>query len=112
MEALVNSAYDRISEDIILLYDAFQAYEEASPRPPLSALLEAIRQVLKEEDKGRKAWSVWSSISREDLRALGGARMGVAAGAADTADVDGDGADKTDAEVLESTESGGGGVGR
>ncbi|KAG5177788.1 hypothetical protein JKP88DRAFT_331191 [Tribonema minus] len=125
MEALVNSAYDRISEDIILLYDAFQAYEEASPRPPLSALLEAIRQVLKEEDKGRKAWSVWSSISREDLRALGGARMGqsvthsftalshlaqVAAGAADTADVDGDGPDKTDAEtdaeVLESTESG------
>eukprot|EP00953_Heterococcus_sp_UTEX-ZZ885_P029065 15465-Heterococcus_DN1.PRE.1 len=28
MEALVNAAYDRISEDVILLYDAFHAYEE------------------------------------------------------------------------------------
>jgi len=81
MEALVNAAYDRISEDIILLYDAFQAYEEAHPRPPLSALLEAIRQVLKEEDKGRKAWSVWNSISREDLRSMGGARLEAATGA-------------------------------
>lgn len=28
MEALVNIAYDRISEDIILLYDAMRAYNE------------------------------------------------------------------------------------
>ena len=31
MEALVNVAYDRISEDIILLYDAMRAYNEVGP---------------------------------------------------------------------------------
>ena len=30
MEALVNVAFDRISEDIILLYDAVVAYKEVS----------------------------------------------------------------------------------
>lgn len=30
MEALVNIAYDRISEDIILLYDAIHAYNQVS----------------------------------------------------------------------------------
>lgn len=33
MEALVNTAYDRISEDVILLYDAMLAYNQVSYKP-------------------------------------------------------------------------------
>ncbi|CBJ30792.1 conserved unknown protein [Ectocarpus siliculosus] len=60
MEALVNIAYDRISEDIILLYDAMRAYNEApAPRPDISAVIAAIRGSLA-KDSEKAMGHVWS----------------------------------------------------
>ena len=52
MEALVNIAYDRISEDIILLYDAMRAYNEVGKlnEPDLRVSLEELD--VKRHDEG------------------------------------------------------------
>ncbi|CAN0272985.1 unnamed protein product, partial [Ectocarpus sp. 12 AP-2014] len=69
MEALVNIAYDRISEDIILLYDAMRAYNEApAPRPDISAVIAAIRGSLA-KDSEKALGHVWS---RENSNEVGG----------------------------------------
>eukprot|EP00904_Undaria_pinnatifida_P002363 jgi/Undpi1/12127/HiC_scaffold_5.g01803.m1 len=60
MEALVNIAYDRISEDIILLYDAMRAYNEAPvPRPHISAVVNAISCSLA-KDSAKAMGHSWS----------------------------------------------------
>ncbi|CAM9975367.1 unnamed protein product, partial [Hapterophycus canaliculatus] len=67
MEALVNIAYDRISEDIILLYDAMRAYNEAPvPRPHISAVLAAIRGSLAKDSETAMghSWSRGTSDER------------------------------------------------
>lgn len=58
MEALVNIAYDRISEDVILLYDTMRAYNQApSPRPPVSAVLQAMyRSLMKDSERARGSY--------------------------------------------------------
>ncbi|CAM9657243.1 unnamed protein product, partial [Chrysoparadoxa australica] len=69
MEAIVNAAYDRISEDIILLFDAIASWDACDPQPPPIALLHAIRHVLREEDinRGRGSWRKSSDMLHELL---------------------------------------------
>ncbi|CAM9901871.1 unnamed protein product, partial [Discosporangium mesarthrocarpum] len=71
MEALVNVAYDRISEDVILLYDAILAYNEApSPRPPILSVAHAMYHSLMKDSEmamGHNWVSDWVR-SYEDLQ--------------------------------------------
>ncbi|CAM9774047.1 unnamed protein product [Ascophyllum nodosum] len=67
MEALVHIAYDRISEDIILLYDAMCAYKEMPvPRPNTSCVIHAITcSLTRDSEKAmRHAWSTNGTGSR------------------------------------------------
>ncbi|CAN0066632.1 unnamed protein product [Pylaiella littoralis] len=73
MEALVNIAYDRISEDIILLYDAMRAYNEAPvPRPHISAVIAAIRGSLTKDSEK----AMGHSWSRGNITDEGGYEQG------------------------------------
>eukprot|EP00903_Cladosiphon_okamuranus_P015732 g14520.t1 len=66
MEALVNIAYDRISEDIILLYDAMRAYNETPvPKPHISAVIAAIRASLAKDSEKALGHS-WSRGDNND----------------------------------------------